>query len=702
MTSKVYKFGIFNTNKSFVDELKEQLFQANTIYNQFISVEKQDIVNWRELCKTYIPGLAEAEENFENLKLKLKEEETDKKLKTAEKALKKLNQTKQHDQINLQKEIIKNIKAQFNLEGTFKLLKDAKDTLKPLRKKYKEIIKADEEALKQIKQKACASVINPKTNTPCTLEEWQSTKLLGPNSSARQDIDKALKELLNEATHIHEFSKYNALSELIKKEKSKTVYNYKSYVFPSGNEITINLSPDTRKSRQDSAEKARETTQKGLRGKPFDFSGTISNQIGSKGIHISDIFEGKCNQIKIEMCNPSKDYSFVNDNRWSKDGKYKNPKRNGNAKVYFQIGVGKNTKYLECNVRIHRKPPEDTLVKYATIKATRIGPNVKFDLLLSLEGNSLTKESSGQGICACDIGWRQINNTLSAGCIGNENEQEIIELPEKIVSGLKHVDSLKSIRDKLFDEAKENFSKCKDILTDIHADSKASYIYKTRSPKKLVNLLLKYINTDYKDLWKEWKSYCKTNELDLYVTKDDLFKWLVSNNIQDESERYKIYFVWWMIKNRHLYTYETSLRKKLLNRRKDFYRNIAAKYAKKYKYLILEDFDLSSVATETETDNGKGRISKKINSNRYIVTVSELREALTDAFGKVNVKKINPAYTSSKCSTCHSKMENDGSEILHCEKCNKDWHRDINAVINMCSEKWDSNNLEKYISDARD
>ena len=50
-------------------------------------------------------------------------------------------------------------------------------------------------------------------------------------------------------------------------------------------------------------------------------------------------------------------------------------------------------------------------------------------------------------------------------------------------------------------------------------------------------------------------------------------------------------------------------------------------------------------------------------------------------------KKINPAYTTQKCSGCGNIVEKDLSVRIHkCDKCGLEIDRDVNAAINILNE----------------
>jgi hypothetical protein len=705
MSTRVFKFGILSHSIS--DELKEllgnSLFYANCYQNECIKLILEDRVKFNEIRSRITPGLPEAEQRVNELKAKLEEEGTKILLSRAEKALKKLKQTNNKKQIEHAKATVDELKKKLAEEGTAEELKKAQTILKPLKQQYKKILENDDPILKAIKKSVVESTIDPKTDSYYTYEQYSDKKhpnKIGPNSAIRRELKQKIHDAIMES---------DKLSDLTKELEQRSWDGDRQYKYTVYS-TEKRLSHGTKNERYNSAEQAHKDVieckakkgkfSKGLRFKPFDMSGKLTNQL-TENKSIAQVMEGNCSAISISMYGTGEDYNYADDNRWEDDC----PNWHKNAKVLFQIGTGKEAQFIEFETRIHRKIPADALVKRASIKATRVGPTVQFELILSLEGNSLDKEASGpkDKICALDVGWRQEGQTLRAGCIGDRNEQEIILLPKQIVSGLEKADEIKKARDICFNHAKEVFAASKDILMDMHDDDAARYIHMTRSPKKLIKLLRRYREFNNHDLWNKWKQYRgvvkgsrgDNSKEDLFVQKPELDTWLATQGITDEAEQYWLFFEWWVRKNNHLFTYESGLRNRMLRSRKDFYRNIAARYAKKYGCLIIEDMigenkhGLSDLAETTNSAN-------KPNANRFKVSPSELVAAMINAFGPANVKKLDAANTSKICSKCGgicSSEEGSASLYLTCEDCLTVWDRDKNAVQNLCSKEWDDPDL---------
>lgn len=706
MSKRVFKFGILAHSIS--DELKEllgnSLFYANCYQNECIKLILENQVKFNEINSRITPGLPEAEQRVNELKAKLEEEGTKILLSRAENALKKLKQTNNKKQIEHAKATVDELKKKLAEEGTAEELKKAQAVLKPLKQHYKKIREKDNPTLKAIKKSIVESTIDPKTGSYYTYEQYSDKKhpnKIGPKSAILQELKQKIHDAIMGSDKLSGLTKEYEQCSWDKERK------YKDTLYSKENRLTFG----TKNERNDSAKQAHKDVieckakkgkfSKGLRFKPFNMSGKLTNQFTEKKT-IAQVMEGNCSAVSISMYGAGEDYNYADDNRWE-DGC---PNWQKNAKVRFQTGTRKeNIKYFEFETRVHRKIPADALVKRASIKATRVGPTVQFELILSLQGSSLNKEASGpkDKICALDVGWRQEGQTLRAGCIGDRNEQEIILLPKQIVSGLEKADEIRKARDVCFNHAKEVFAASKDILMDMHDDDAAKYIHMTRSPKKLIKLLRRYREFNNHELWDKWKQYRgvvnrgkgSRNENDLFVQKPELDAWLTTQGITDEAEQYWLFFEWWVKKNNHLFIYESGLRNRMLRSRKDFYRNVAARYAKKYGRLIIEDMigeHKHGLADLAETTNS----ANKPNANRFKVSPSELVAAMINAFGSTNVKKLDATNTSKICSKCGgicSSEEGASSLYLTCEDCSTVWDRDKNAVQNLCSKEWDDPDL---------
>jgi len=107
--------------------------------------------------------------------------------------------------------------------------------------------------------------------------------------------------------------------------------------------------------------------------------------------------------------------------------------------------------------------------------------------------------------------------------------------------------------------------------------------------------------------------------------------------------------------------------------------------ARKYKTLVLEDFDLRVMARRGSVEDGAE--NEDARSNRQLAAVSELRLCLEQAFkGRGgDVVRLPAANTTRRCHACgHTEAFDAAAAILHtCPGCAATWDQDRNAALNL-------------------
>ena len=89
----------------------------------------------------------------------------------------------------------------------------------------------------------------------------------------------------------------------------------------------------------------------------------------------------------------------------------------------------------------------------------------------------------------------------------------------------------------------------------------------------------------------------------------------------------------WQERDRHLWQYETGLRRGALAHRREVYRLLAVKLARRYDVAVLEKFDLRDVAKREEVEDGS-RDKRKPNHQRQMTGISIFRLALKSTFDR--------------------------------------------------------------------
>ena len=298
---------------------------------------------------------------------------------------------------------------------------------------------------------------------------------------------------------------------------------------------------------------------------------------------------------------------------------------------------------------MHRPLPEDGEILWVTVTLRHVGPRQEWVALFTVRHEDKRQVPPAEPVdrVGVDIGWRKLEGggvRVAAWRTDSGAEGELV-LDEHTLGQLRKADDLRSIRDKNLEAARAA------LVAAMPGMSLPNWF-----PK---NVWQWRAQARFSNLAKRWKQN--------RFPGDDL------PYAQLEAWRYH---------DHHLWAWETSQRTKALRHRLDVYRVFAARMARTYTGLVIEDWDMRDTAEKPDAHEQEGD-NEQARSNRVKSAVSELRRALVQAF--VNVAKVPAAYTTQTCSACGAIEKWDqAAELEHtCSACGAQWDQDYNAARNL-------------------
>lgn len=269
----------------------------------------------------------------------------------------------------------------------------------------------------------------------------------------------------------------------------------------------------------------------------------------------------------------------------------------------------------------------------------------------------------GTGNMSVDIGWRLVDGPLRVvdnvpmgrirvACWRSESgERGEIVLSDRMVGAITKADSLRSIRDRWFNETRVEFRKwlnARDVPEWLRkATARMEDWY---SQNHLASLVIDWRNDESKHFDGAWDAI-----LALEI---------------------------WRRQDAHLWHWECAQRNKSLAARKDFYRNQAAQLARRFGVLVLEDFDLRDTARIPDVLEEPGLDRRRI---AKIAACGELRSCLEQAFFRRGglIQWVEPQDTTHVCPTCGAYTEFDAAASIEwtCSGCGVRWDQDDSAAL---------------------
>lgn len=337
--------------------------------------------------------------------------------------------------------------------------------------------------------------------------------------------------------------------------------------------------------------------------------------------------------------------------------------RAGRTTLFLRVGSqGPGNRipvWAEFPIVMHRPLPPGAVIKRANVSVRKIGPHEKWttEITITMPKPVPAKPVSEDGVqrvVAVDLGWRVMGAEVRVGTLCDSEGRTEIRFDARLMSRLRKVEDLASIREKNFNLAQA-----------------ALVRWLAEAPIALPTWL-----TDATRSLSQWHASSRLASLAV--------AWR-TQRFDGDSSGFEALEAW-RKQDKHLWTWEAAQRQNTLLARREVFRVAAAKLAEDHDVLVLEDLNLSKLARrahveQVEGDNGNAR------SNRQAVSPSELRMALEQAFvsrGK-QIHYASCAYTTRTCNGCGSvETWDQAADVSHtCAVCGDRWDQDDNAARNL-------------------
>lgn len=144
--------------------------------------------------------------------------------------------------------------------------------------------------------------------------------------------------------------------------------------------------------------------------------------------------------------------------------------------------------------------------------------------------------------------------------------------------------------------------------------------------------------------------------------------------------------VFWEKKDRHLRFWECDERERLLRRRKEHYRCVAARLAQEYDRVLVTDMDLRDFASLPAPEEAAKSEGSEQRRSRFLAAPSELRGAIKNACSTrgTSFEKVKSMFKTQTCNACGLVQEFEArAAIEHACECGARWDQDANHCKNL-------------------
>jgi hypothetical protein len=318
---------------------------------------------------------------------------------------------------------------------------------------------------------------------------------------------------------------------------------------------------------------------------------------------------------------------------------------------------------------------------WAVMRAERIGPvatspegvprlaDLRWSLLLTVdcaEGASARDQQVNEdreGVVAVDLGWRMRADGCRVGYwVDDSGHHEELVLPENVLTDLEHARSIGAIR-------RRNANEMQTALVEWRA---AHVGVLPEPPEWFVRATATLAS---------WKSANRLTAL----------AWRWRDHRFDGDEEMWVAVEAWRRQDRHLAQWEANETDKVLARRNEQYKRWAAIFARNYRHVVIEKFNLPEVAgrrgLKAKATDGEKVFADNASSRRHMTAPGIFRLAIVNACRSrsTEVHERPAAFTTLDCWKCGFREDWDTAPTIdhRCGSCGATWDQDYSAAVNL-------------------
>ena len=161
------------------------------------------------------------------------------------------------------------------------------------------------------------------------------------------------------------------------------------------------------------------------------------------------------------------------------------------------------------------------------------------------------------------------------------------------------------------------------------------------------------------------------------------------HRFEDDSKVFEI-FAAWLKKDTHLWRWESDEREKLWKMRQNFYRNVAARWAKNYSKILVTGMDLRDFTELPKPEDAADTEGNEQRRSRFLAAPSEFVGAVENACSTQGThhKKVDAHYMTQTCHVCKVTMAFPAKTFLvnTCSACGAVWDQDENHGLNLLTK----------------
>jgi hypothetical protein len=310
--------------------------------------------------------------------------------------------------------------------------------------------------------------------------------------------------------------------------------------------------------------------------------------------------------------------------------------------------------WLTLPVVLHRPIPPNAEIRNITVRRDLIAGKARWKVCITVRTDAPAKTTNTPA-CALDTGWRKrADGSIRVAYLVDENDyREELLYPAGDMTLFRKLDDLQSIMGDHFNEIRNTLAAwfrtapgVPQSVVDACSTQGTFSMHQWKSPRRMVHLM------------RVWEKNRFAGDDAMF---DEVMYWYSGPPATMKPDP-----TW--NGHQHLYSWWCNLSDQLKRKRREQYRAFAAKMAKKYGTIFLEDFDLRTVAMTPEPEKDTEH-DKEARYQRTKVATSVLTGAIENVCQREGVKlvKVDASWTTHDCPVCGTHIQFDAATDLMCK-----------------------------------
>lgn len=287
---------------------------------------------------------------------------------------------------------------------------------------------------------------------------------------------------------------------------------------------------------------------------------------------------------------------------------------------------------VETTAKLHRRPPDDAVIKWASLLVRRVGSRTTYELQLTMEHSSFAEPKRPAGTRDAEhvrIGWARVDGGVR---VAHWPSGDVV-LPDAILDQHEHAAAVESAADRHFERVKKMLRRWMrggpHHLTAWHlmqSDQRRAML------RRVCREYAEHMMVAH-EWWKQWKTDRLARGEDLFAPVCVVRRWLRARGVVDQQKVAAFWLYTWARKDAHLMQLAADSRRRFQNRRDTFFRREAIRIATEFSTVTVDSYSIAKLKELPSLTMPGDTPRDQSQHNAHAAAPGRFREILLEVMG---------------------------------------------------------------------